>query len=98
ASYPLSAPAPFALRRQLRHDAVKRADLLMRQACALEEVADVAHHARPLLAVAQEAAGVELLLQMGEEVEQLGLRRRPRLIGHELAGRGPVPRLEPFVA
>src|SRR5689334_9542672 len=47
----------FLLRlRQVAHDAMEGLNLLMGQARALKHAADVAHHARPFLLVAQEAA------------------------------------------
>ena len=73
--------------------------LLLHQAGAQEQVADVAHHAGALWLVAQESAGVELALEMAEEVLDLAVRRRPRApLGQRLRGRIAAGRLEPLVA
>ena len=60
---------------QFLDDAVERAELLLGQVSALEHVSDVAHHHRALVDMAQEAAIVELFLEMSEEVQEFGLGR-----------------------
>src|SRR5579862_4815415 len=66
---------PLPERGELGHDPMKGAHLLAGQAGALKEVADIAHHAWPLLDIAQETAFIEPLFQMTEEVQKLGLGR-----------------------
>src|ERR1700722_3240321 len=56
--------------RQFGDDAVQRAQFLLGDLAALEEVTDVAHHARTFRQIAQEAARIELIDQVGEEVLQ----------------------------
>src|SRR4029077_2990687 len=63
----------------------------------LEQIADVAHHAGPLLLVAEEAAVDQPPLEPGKEVHELGLRRRSRRVDDELAGWRLAARLEPFI-
>src|SRR5487761_1616613 len=63
--------------------AMERAQLLRGRVGALEEIAQVADHAGPLVLAAQEAAAVELLLEMAEEAQQLLLGRGGRVAGGE---------------
>ena len=56
----------MALVGQLGHHAVQRAQLLFGDLAALEEMAEVAHHPRTLLGVAQEPGAIQLADEMGE--------------------------------
>src|SRR3984893_10920448 len=79
-------------------DAVQGAQLLSGQLRALEEVAQIADHAGALVLGTQEAAAVELLLEMAEEAHELLLGGRLGMAGDELLGRRVVARGEPLVA
>src|SRR5262249_39374352 len=94
----LPPPPPHAFVRQFLDDAVQRSNLLLGQVRPLEHIPDVADHYRTLVGVAQETAIVEFFLEMGEEVEQLGLGGRARLVGNELAGGYVDGGLEPLIA
>lgn len=54
-------------------DAAKGAHLLLGEPGAAEGVTQIAHHRRPLLLIAEEAADVQLGLQMLEQPQQLRL-------------------------
>src|SRR5690348_1915434 len=71
-------------------DAVQRAQFLLGRVRALKEIAQVAHHARPLVGVADKPACLELFLEMVEEALQLGLVRRPAAADMQCLGFGAV--------
>src|SRR5262249_18702171 len=89
---------PIARSGERRDNAVQGAQLLLGAMGALEKVADVAHHARPLLDIAQETVLVELLLEMLEETLQLLLGRGLAVAGPDDVGRRRVAGGEPLVA
>src|SRR5215471_21676899 len=79
-------------------DAVQGAQFLLGALRALEEAAQVAHHARSAFAVAQKAVADQLLLEMLEKVQQLRFRRRPATAAPQSFGRRCRTRSEPLVA
>ena len=70
ASHPVEVSSRPICRRPIASsvsdDAVQGTQLLFGDLVALEEVTDVAHHARALRQVAQEAARIELIDQLRE--------------------------------
>src|SRR6516164_6176529 len=73
-AYPL-----LALARACKggHDTVQGAQFLLGALGALEQAAQVVHHARPAFAIAQKSVFLERLFEMVEEIEELLLGRRP---------------------
>src|SRR4051812_1332005 len=81
----LQPSALTAADRQLRDDAVQGPQFLLRDLATLQEVTDVAHRARTLLLIAEEAASIELIDQVHEKVLELPFICDARLIGHQRA-------------
>ena len=73
-------------------------EFLLGDLAALEPMAEVAHHARPLGRIAQETASVQLLDQMAHEIVELALGGGCGAMGLELPGRRGLGRHPPFVA
>src|SRR6516165_2055811 len=90
--------APLAWACESGHDTVQGAQFLLGALRALEQAAQVAHHARPAFAIAQKAVFFELLFEMVEEIEELLLGCRPAPASAQGFGWPGRTRREPLVA
>src|SRR5215469_18300877 len=78
-------------------DTVQRAQLLLGALRALKQAAQMADHVRTAFRMAQETAADQLFFEMGEEIEQFFLRRRPSIAAAQDFARCHRARVEPLI-
>ena len=73
------------------------AEFLFRHFATLEPMAQIAHHARALFLIVEEARGIQFRNQPAQENIQFALGRDMGFIGHQIARRRSFSRHPPFI-